>query len=456
MARVIPPAPLVARLRTETRPLSASLQQFLQRALVDLRRGGHRHVVGRRRHDPAGRHLERAQAGAGGDDEVVERRRRRRPAHRPRRRRRRRDVRDVRLLHAVDGADRGLDLGRIHGRALDLEHVVEPAVVPEVAVGIERAEVRRSGTSHRRRTSTSRVRPQMPRMTLRPRTRISPISPGAHVAPDSGSTMRTSTPSNGCPQLPCLPAGRSTSSRAPQYGPNVSVIPKRFARAPGAGRCPARQHRGQAARAEARQVDGREPRVGGQSRGLVGPAAEQRRPFPFEELERALGLGDRLGEQRRARDEHAQQPAGEAAGPEERHRDVEAVVGADPPRFEARRDRARARCRGCGRRPWARRGCPEVNSTTKSSAGRTAASSASTSASSTSRRTRQVVGEPDGAEEREPGMPAPGCRRRDDARCDRLDVVEVRAAAERPREHEVRDAGDLGAAPRAPAAAAAC
>ena len=47
----------------------------------------------------------------------------------------------MRLLHTVDRADRGLDLGGVHGRTLDLEHVVEPAVEPEVAVGVERAEI---------------------------------------------------------------------------------------------------------------------------------------------------------------------------------------------------------------------------------------------------------------------------------------------------------------------------
>src|SRR5262249_21744719 len=47
----------------------------------------------------------------------------------------------VRLADAIDRAQGGLDLARIHGRSLDLEHVVASAVVPEVTVRIEHAAI---------------------------------------------------------------------------------------------------------------------------------------------------------------------------------------------------------------------------------------------------------------------------------------------------------------------------
>ena len=219
--------------------------------------------------------------------------------------------------------------------------------------------------------------------------------------------MRTSTPAKGCPQLPCLPVGqvddrgarRSTARTSRSSRTGSPAHRARAARAAGstAARLPGpRLDRS----AVANRGCAREPR------GLVGPAAEERHPLALEEVERALGLGHRFGEQRRAGDEHAQQTAREPTGPEERHRDVEAVVGADAPRVEARRHRARARRRGCGRRPSARPRLPDVKSTTKSSAGRTASSSASTSASSTRRVAGRSSTNHTCAEEREHG-----CRR---------------------------------------------
>ena len=126
--------------------------------------------------------------------------------------------------------------------------------------------------------------------------------------------MRTSKPSNGRPQLPRAASGRSRSKPARrQYGPHVSVMPKMFARVPGAGRCSGGSTAGRLPGPRLDRSVGGEPRVGGEADGLVGPAPEERDPLPFEERERALGFGDRLGEQRRTGDEDAR--AGRSQNP---------------------------------------------------------------------------------------------------------------------------------------------
>ena len=194
-------------------------------------------------------------------------------------------------------------------------------------------------------------------MTLRPRTRISPIAPGSHAAPDSGSTMRTSTPSKGCPQLPCLPSGRSRSSRAPQYGPNVSVMPNRFARAPGAGRMRRRQHRGEAAGPEARQVGGRELRVRtrGARPGRASPGTAS--PVPVRG-DRGCVSGSGIASVSSVAPATSDAQAVRRRGRRSR-RTASGCRAGRRGRCNGRRGSTRpraARRRGCGRRPWARRG----------------------------------------------------------------------------------------------------
>ena len=347
---------------------------------------------------------------------------------------------DVRLPHAVDRAQRGLDLGRVHGRALDLEHVVEPAVVPEVAVGIERAEVAGRVEAVGGRTTSARVRPQMPRMRFGPRSG-SRRSRRAHTARRCRgrrcAPRRRRTAARSCPA--CPRAGRR-SRRSPQYGPNDSVMPNRFARAPGAGRWLGGSTAGRLPGAEARQVGAREPRDA--RRGAAAWSGQPRNsvdPLAFEERERALRLGHRLGEQRRAGDEHAR--AARRRGRPSRRTASGCRGGRPAPTRRASELDATARSAlPCvWTTPFGAPRLPEVNRTTKSSAGRTRRfervdervvdrrRSAGRRASHTARS--------DGSR---------GCRRPaavigDDAGRDRVEVVEVRAAAERPREHEVRD-----------------
>ena len=139
--------------------------------------------------------------------------------------------------------------------------------------------------------------------------------------------MRTSTSANGRPQLPCLAVGQVAVEAV------AAVRTERLGHAEQAGRggpgAAGGKDRLRGFRAAARR--GRRsanPGSRGERGGLVGPAAEQRDPLAFEELQRARRLGLRLADQRRAGDERRQQAGAEAADPEERHRDVEAVVAA--------------------------------------------------------------------------------------------------------------------------------
>ena len=70
-----------------------------------------------------------------------------------------------------------LDLARVDRRALDLEHVVAAADVEKIAVASSRP---RSPVGYQPSTvnTSSRSRPQMPRIRFGPRSWISPISPG--------------------------------------------------------------------------------------------------------------------------------------------------------------------------------------------------------------------------------------------------------------------------------------
>ena len=166
------------------------------------------------------------------------------------------------------------------------------------------------------------------------------LARGQLSVPASTSTMRTSTSANGRPQLPRLADGRSRSSGSAQYGPNDSVIPSRFGRPPAPRRAPGREHRGEAVRLQVRQVGGREVGVRGDGDGLVGPTAEQRHPLAFEQAEGRGGFRLALGDQRRPGDERREQAGAQAAHPEERHGDVEAIAGFEAPDAEARPGRA--------------------------------------------------------------------------------------------------------------------
>ena len=104
----------------------------------------------------------------------------------------------------------------------------------------------------------------------------------------------------------------------------------------------------------------------GQPRNSVDPLA-------FEKLERRRRFGLRLGEQGGAGHQRGQQSLAEPSGPEEGHRDVEALSRSDAAGLESRRDGPQRRAVGVDdalRCPSA----PEVKRTTMSSAGRTRAS----------------------------------------------------------------------------------
>ena len=224
--------------------------------------------------EPAGRHLERAEP-------LPHRRRRRRRAgasvtttradlgpavvagH----------VGDVGLAHAGDRAQRRLDLGRVHGGALHLEHVVEAARVPEVAVVVDAAEVAGAveavGGEHLGRGRGRRCRAA----GSGPRSQISPCSPGgqrrARLGVDDAHLDARERPAAAAV---LRRRGRSTSSRSPQYGPNDSVMPNRFARAPGRRPPLRRQHRRRGCRRRATRGRRRRTR-GGRRAGPPGRAS---------------------------------------------------------------------------------------------------------------------------------------------------------------------------------------
>ena len=106
--------------------------------------------------------------------------------------------------------------------------------------------------------------------------------------------MRTSTSANGRRSSPACPAGGRGRADPPQYGPNVSVIPKIR---PAARRTACRGG-STAVRLPGFRRDSRRSRSRGvpaMRGGLVGPAAEQRHPLALEQAQRArrFGLGAR-------------------------------------------------------------------------------------------------------------------------------------------------------------------
>ena len=266
--------------------------------------------------------------------------------------------------------------------------------------------------------------------------------------------MRTSTPAKASAAAALLARREVWSRRSPQYGPNDSVMPNRFARAPArprrsAGRTASRLP----GRSESRSASANRGSCG-ERRRLVGPAAEQRDPLPFEERQRALRFGHRLGEQRGPGDERRQQ-AGRRTRPS--RRTASGCRGgrrAEAPRLEPGRGGTAARRRGCGSTPFGAPRLPDVKMTTRSSAGRTAASSASTELRGRRRRrsaTRRSASHT--VIERSRGnasttSPRPG----DEVRGDRREVGEVVATAERRDDDEVLDArgAELGRELRRP------
>ena len=164
--------------------------------------------------------------------------------------------------------------------------------------------------------------------------------PGATAAPVSTSTMRTSTDGKGRPQLPCLSGRKVGVERVGRVGPERLGHAEQVRAGAGRAAVLGREHGVEAARLQRRQVGAGERRVGGERDGLLGPAPEQRHLLALEERQRARRLGLGLAHERRAGDERGEEPAAEAAHPEERHRDVEAVAVAEAPRAEALLDRA--------------------------------------------------------------------------------------------------------------------
>ena len=189
-------------------------------------------------------------------------------------------------------------------------------------------------------------------------------------------------PSNGCPQLPCLSGGRSTSSRAPQYGPKVSVIPKRFARAPGAGRC--------AGGSTAGRLPGpRLDRSAVAKRGCDASAAAWSGQ-PRNSVARSRSSSARVRSGSGAASVSSVAPATSAvsrppASPPVQKNGIGMYRRSSAPTRRASRPDATA-CRALPCVwivPFGAPRLPDVNSTTRSSAGCTRASSSRTSASST-------------------------------------------------------------------------
>ena len=152
--------------------------------------------------------------------------------------------------------------------------------------------------------------------------------------------MRTSMPANGRPQLPCL-RGREieVEARAAVRAARLGHAEEVRARS-GSRTLRRRQHRREARRAQRREI-GRGERRGARRSAPPGPAsrgtASRARARGIGSCGPGSGVG--LRQQRRSRDEHREQPAAEAARPEERHRDVQPLSGADAARLEPGRGR---------------------------------------------------------------------------------------------------------------------
>ena len=221
-----------------------------------------------------------------------------------------------------------LDLARVHGRAADLEHVVAAAGEEEVPVVVEVADVAGRVEAvvgeHLGARASADAAHQVgaAQLDLAGRTRRRP------ARRCRGRRSRTSTSSNGRPQLPSLPGGSVWSRRyaavgTERLGHAEQVRPRARARACSAGG----QHRVEAARAQRRR--GRRPR----SRGSrASAAAWSGQPRNSVTRSRSRNGSVRAGSGRASVSSVApatsvgEQAGAEPADPEERHRDVEAVV----------------------------------------------------------------------------------------------------------------------------------
>ena len=135
------------------------------------------------------------------------------------------DVGDERVVDAVDGAQRLLDLAGVDGGAADLEHVVGSAVVEHEAVVVEVAEVA-GGVVAVGGEQLLAAAPADARATCAARGSGSCRScRRARAAPVSGSTMRTSMP------VERLTAAAPCRSRHVGVGGVAAVGPERLGHA---------------------------------------------------------------------------------------------------------------------------------------------------------------------------------------------------------------------------------
>ena len=350
-----------------------------------------------------------------------------------------------------------LDLARVDRRAAHLEHVVAPAGEEEVAVVVEAAEV----AGRVEAVDGEDLRPAPPADPAH-QVRAAQLDLARAPVGDRRTGVDVDDPDLDARERPAaapllarweravetVAASRDRTTRSCRGGsPGSRAAPAAPAGGPRRG-CRDAATRGRRSRSA---------RSRGERGRLVGPAPEQRDLLAFEERQGRARARARLGEQRGAGDERREQPGAEAADPEERHRDVEAVVAAEAPRVEAGRGGARARRRACGSRPSGAPRLPEVKMTARSSAGRTDASSASTRSTRYASSPAPSVDASQAVIDRSRGSsstnsPAPGTRRGEIAD----EVGEVVATEEPAHEHEVLDARRCAAAPRARVGGATC
>ena len=193
-----------------------------------------------------------------------------------------------------------------------------------------------------------RRRPQMPRIRFGPRSQISPGSPAGSAAARLGVHDAD------------LDAVERSAAAAVLVGRQVGVEPVTAVRAErlghaeevgaraGAGRrCGGSTAGRLASPSDDRSASAKDGCAASRA-GLIGPAAEERDALAFEQLEGAGRFGLRLGEQRGAGHERAEEPAAEAARPEEGHRDVEPLTRPNAASLQGWPRWPAARRRGCG------------------------------------------------------------------------------------------------------------
>ena len=268
--------------------------------------------------------------------------------------------------------------------------------------------------------------------------------------------MRTSTPvERPAAAAPCSRRAGRCPGGSPQYGPNVSVMPKRFGRHPGPAAQVAAAAPPPGCRAAATRGPRRRTRGWAASRGgLVGPAPEQRRPFALEQAERLPGVGS-VSVSSVAPATSTVTAARRRSRPSRRR--ASGCRGAPPGRRSGRRvrpPRPGARCRGCGR-PLRGARLPDVNMTPGRRRGGPASPRASTRAVRSGggpRIARSSERQADVSAGSRGGVrPLPGASRSaNSSRSSRC------AAAEPVDQHEPCRRRRCAAAPRARAGAAGC